>query len=108
MQDVNIPFGHKTGRIGHKGFGNEEGIQFIRLSLPDVISTETGRLQRIQDTNLIAMQHKVFNKIVTIMCRRFQGDDEVIFTKWFQFGLQLTEAVMAVGEGKWPQQDFTV
>ena len=108
MQDVNIPFGHKAGRIGHQCFGNEEGIQLIRLGLPDVVSPETGCLDGVQDTNLIAMQHKKFNKIVTIMCRRLQSDYEVVSTKRFQFGLQLTEAVSAVREGKRLQQDFTV
>ena len=108
MQDVNIPFGYKAGGIDHECFGNEEGIQFIRLGLPDVISPKAGCLQRVQDTNLIAMQHKIFNKVVAIMCRRLQGDDEVVCTKGFQFGLQLTEAVIAVGKRKRLQQDFTV
>ena len=93
MQDVNVPLGHKPGGIGHECFGNEEGIQLICLGLPDVISPEAGRLQRVQDTNPIAMQHKIFNKVVAIVRRRFQGDDEVVCTKRFQFGLQLTEAV---------------
>lgn len=100
MQDVNIPFGNEAGGIGHQCFGNQEGIQIIRLGLTDVVSPEAGRLQRIQDTDLIAMQYKKFNKIVTIVCRRFQGDDEVVRTKRFQLGLQLTEAIIAVGEGE--------
>ena len=54
MQDVNVPFGHKPGEIGHERFGNEESTQLIRLGLPDVISPKAGRLQRVQDTNLIA------------------------------------------------------
>ena len=57
MQDVNVTFGHKPGGIDHERFGNEEGIQLIRLGLPDVVSPGAGRLQRVQDTDLIAMQH---------------------------------------------------
>ena len=79
MQDVNISLDNKAGRIGHKGFGNKEGVYLIRLGLTDVISTETGRLERVQDTDLI----KIFNKIVVIVCRRFQSNDKVVYTKRF-------------------------
>ena len=53
----------------HKCFGDQQRINFVRFSLPDVVLSHRGSLNRIDDADLVASGDEEFNQVIAVVCR---------------------------------------
>lgn len=70
LHQVNVVHSDEPGRpLHHKRFCNEIGINLIRLGFADIVFSHGCGLDRVDDTDLVAILHKITNKIVAVVSR---------------------------------------
>ena len=108
MQQADVIGCIEPVRLHHESFGNEVSIDLIRFGLANVIFTQGGSLDRVEDTDPVVVRHKEFNKVVAVMSRRFKTNDEAVLLKGIESGDQLKEAIIVIRKFERLEDYFTV
>lgn len=81
VHQIKVIGSKKPVRIHHQSFCNDKGINLIRFCLTNVVSAHCRSLDRVNDTYLVVMRDKKFNKVVAVVSRRFKTYKEAVLVK---------------------------
>ena len=95
-------------RLHQKSFVNEVSIALIRFGLANVIFTQGGSLDRVEDTDLVVVSHKEFNKVVAVMSGGFKTNDEAVLIERIELGDQFREAIIVIRKNERLKDYFAV